>query len=170
MITTKITLFTKTQRYHSSHRGKRCGVAVVEFALIVPILLALVMGILEWGWLARTQLTVANAAREGVRHAVLGNSSTSVRTRIVNAAAILNPQLTTSQIILTQTPDRTNPNPTYFAWPADTTGTPPRNTVPAGNIIRVQVNYTHRSLTGFFPFMNNRNVSSTVSMAREATG
>jgi Flp pilus assembly protein TadG len=161
----------KPQITHKKRQvSKRRGATIVEFALIVPILLALLMGILEWAWLARTQLTVANAAREGIRHAVLGNTSTSVQTRIINAAAVLRPALSSSNIVLTQTPDRTAANPTYYAWPADTTGTTPRNGVPAGNIIRVQVNYTHRSLTGFFPIMNNRNVSISVHMAREATG
>src|SRR5688500_14135698 len=70
--------------------GLRRGATIVEFALIIPILLTLLLGIMEWAWLARTQLTTANAVREGVRFATVGNTSTAVRTRIRNAAATLN--------------------------------------------------------------------------------
>ena len=148
---------------------QRRGSAVVEFALIVPILLALLMGIIEFAWMARAQLMVANAAREGVRFAALGNTSTNVRTRIINTASALNPDVTTAQITQEQTPDRTTSTPTYYAWPADTTATLPKNGVAAGNLIRIRVAYPQRSLTGFFPFMNNRTISVEVSMAREAS-
>jgi len=45
------------------------GSAVVEFALVVPLILALVLGIVEIALAARTQLEVVNAAREGARQA-----------------------------------------------------------------------------------------------------
>jgi len=37
-------------------------------------------------------------------------------------------------------------------------------------LIRITVAYPHRPLTGFFPFLNNRILTVTVSMAREASG
>lgn len=154
-----------------NRRARRCatqrrGATVVEFALIVPLLLALLMGIMEFAWMARTQLTVANAAREGVRFAALGNTSTNVQTRIVNTATVLNPDVTAAQITLDQTSDRTSADPAYYAWPADV-GT--KNGVPAGNLIRIRVGYPHRTLTGFFPFLRNRTITAEVSMAREAS-
>lgn len=45
------------------------GTAVVEFALVVPMVLALVLGLVEVALVARTQLEVVNAAREGAREA-----------------------------------------------------------------------------------------------------
>ena len=45
------------------------GGAVVEFALVVPLVLALVLGLVEVALVARTQLEVVNAAREGARQA-----------------------------------------------------------------------------------------------------
>lgn len=45
------------------------GSAVVEFALVVPLVLALVLGLVEVALVARTQLEVVNAAREGAREA-----------------------------------------------------------------------------------------------------
>ena len=47
------------------------GQALVEFALILPILLILVCGIIDFGWLYYNQITLNNAAREGARYAVI---------------------------------------------------------------------------------------------------
>ncbi|HUW32995.1 MAG TPA: TadE/TadG family type IV pilus assembly protein [Planctomycetota bacterium] len=54
---------------------RRKGQALVEFALIVPILVMLVMGIVEFGRIFMTQQTVTNASREGARTGVLPNST-----------------------------------------------------------------------------------------------
>src|SRR6478672_6393558 len=51
------------------------GAAVVEFALVVPILLALVIGIAEFGRAYFIHATMAGAAREGVRAMALANPS-----------------------------------------------------------------------------------------------
>jgi Flp pilus assembly protein TadG len=45
------------------------GGTVVEFALVVPLVLALVLGLVEVALVARAQLEVVNAAREGAREA-----------------------------------------------------------------------------------------------------
>jgi len=57
--------------------ARRKGQALVEFALIVPILVMLVMGIVEFGRIFMTQQAVTNASREGARTGVLPNSSTT---------------------------------------------------------------------------------------------
>ena len=45
------------------------GSAAVEFALVLPVVLLLVMALVEVAVVARTQLEVVNAAREGAREA-----------------------------------------------------------------------------------------------------
>ena len=45
------------------------GSAVVEFALVVPLVLGLLFGVVEVALVARSQLVVINAAREGAREA-----------------------------------------------------------------------------------------------------
>lgn len=47
------------------------GQAMVEFALVLPILLTLLCGIIDFGWLYYNQITLNNAAREGARYAVI---------------------------------------------------------------------------------------------------
>ena len=45
------------------------GQAMVEFALVLPLLLTLLCGIIDFGWLYYNQITLNNAAREGARYA-----------------------------------------------------------------------------------------------------
>lgn len=47
------------------------GVAAVEFALILPVLLLLVLGIINFGFLFGQKLSLNQAVREGARQAVV---------------------------------------------------------------------------------------------------
>jgi hypothetical protein len=51
---------------------KRAGQAITEFALILPILLLLILGIIEFARVFQAYLVIVNAARFGVRYAVTG--------------------------------------------------------------------------------------------------
>lgn len=48
--------------------------SLVEFALIVPMLLILIFGIVDFGLGLRAYISVASATREGARYAVVGNA------------------------------------------------------------------------------------------------
>ena len=66
------------------------GQAVVEFALIVPVLLVLVIGVFEFGRAWSAHQAVTDAAREGARVAVIADpaiTEDSVRTVIRSALA-----------------------------------------------------------------------------------
>jgi Flp pilus assembly protein TadG len=62
------------------------GTAAVEFALVMPILLILVLGIAEFGRAYNIQTTLSGAARVGVRVMALENSASAARTSTRNAA------------------------------------------------------------------------------------
>ncbi|MHA7306314.1 TadE/TadG family type IV pilus assembly protein [Arthrobacter sp. TMN-49] len=47
------------------------GAAAVEAAFILPVLLLLVIGIMEFGFLFNQQISATNAAREGARNAAI---------------------------------------------------------------------------------------------------
>jgi Flp pilus assembly protein TadG len=49
------------------------GVSLIEFALVLPIILALLIGVIEFGWVLNGYITVTGAAREGARVAVVGD-------------------------------------------------------------------------------------------------
>ncbi|TSE14935.1 pilus assembly protein [Arthrobacter sp. KBS0703] len=69
------------------------GAVAVEFALLAPVLVMLLLGIAEFGRAYNAQITLTNAAREGVRVMAINNSQTDARTAAKNAAALLNPAL-----------------------------------------------------------------------------
>lgn len=56
------------KRIRNSQRGN----ALIEFALVIPILLILVMGIIEFGYIYNGYIIITGAAREGARVAVVG--------------------------------------------------------------------------------------------------
>lgn len=141
---------------------RRSGSTIVEFALVMPILLGLLIGIMEFGWLVKNHLTLANATREGARAAAVGKTTSEIQTRVANMAAPL-PVASPSGSILMQY--STDNGATFLTWPADVSG---KNGVFAGNLVRITVTSRHRSLTGFFPFLNDRDLRVFVTMRREA--
>ncbi len=77
------------------------GASAVEFALVVPLLIMLVIGIAEFGRAFQVQGTLSAAAREGVRTMALQNDPAAARTAVQNAAASLSPAVTGGQISIT---------------------------------------------------------------------
>jgi Flp pilus assembly protein TadG len=77
----------------AQHRER--GAAAVEFALVLPALLLLVLGIIDFGRIFSAQQTLTYAARAGARVMVLQNSQSAAVTAAQNAASPL-AQLPTS--------------------------------------------------------------------------
>lgn len=55
-------------------RQDQRGAALVEFALVLPILLILVFGIIDFGFLFNAQVSLTQATREGVRAGAIGTA------------------------------------------------------------------------------------------------
>lgn len=51
------------------------GQAMLEFALVLPIFLLILCGIIDFGWLFYNQLALNNICREGARYAVVNTAS-----------------------------------------------------------------------------------------------
>jgi len=75
------------------------GAAAVEFALVVPLLVALLAGIAEFGHAYYLQATLSGSAREGVRVMALRNDPGAARTAAKTAATPLS--LTDAQVAVT---------------------------------------------------------------------
>ena len=62
------------------------GTAAVEFALVLPLLVTILMGVWDLGRLVAANQVLANAAREGGRQASTGNLTTAnVQQTVVNS-------------------------------------------------------------------------------------
>jgi Flp pilus assembly protein TadG len=65
--------------------SSECGAELIEFALVFPLLLMVVLGIVDFGFLFQRMEVVTNAAREGARIAVLpGYATADVTARVTN--------------------------------------------------------------------------------------
>lgn len=69
---------------------KICGQAVVETAIVLPVLILLLAGIIDFGLLFNNYLIISNAAREGARLAAVGAEDSDIDTRISNLTSTLN--------------------------------------------------------------------------------
>ena len=70
------------------------GQAITEFALILPVLVALLLGIIQFGIVFNNYLTITDAARAGARKAAvsrfLGDNGAAAKTTAQNSAQQLN--------------------------------------------------------------------------------
>ena len=65
------------------------GQGLVEFALIVPILILILMAIIEFGFMFNAYLSLSNGVREGGRLAALGGSDLAVETKVASSGGLL---------------------------------------------------------------------------------
>ena len=66
------------------------GAALVEAAFVIPLLLLLVLGVVEYGFIVNRGTLLNNAAREGGREAVFGSSQSEIEQRVRDASPNLN--------------------------------------------------------------------------------
>lgn len=74
----------KRRRAFGRH-GRDRGATAVEFALLLPLLLLIIFGTIDFGRALNAQITLTEAAREGARLAALGQPNVVPRTE---AAAV----------------------------------------------------------------------------------
>ncbi|MGJ7919801.1 TadE/TadG family type IV pilus assembly protein [Neobacillus sp. LXY-4] len=79
------------------------GQSLVEFALVLPLLLLLLFGIVDFGRVFHAYLTIDHAGREAARVASIGKPDTIIKSTAVNYGVSIN--LKTDQVTV-------NPNET----------------------------------------------------------
>ncbi|MFC6356667.1 TadE/TadG family type IV pilus assembly protein [Luethyella okanaganae] len=116
-------------RFLSAHvrgPGGERGAAAVEFALMLPVLLMLVLGLLEFSRVYNVQISLSNAAREGARVMAIHNDAAQARSAASAAAPSVSPAIASSDI--TVSPD----------------------TCADGSTVTVTIDYDIALMTGFF--------------------
>ena len=79
--------------------GDERGTAVIEFALILPMLVMLVFGIIGFGRAYNAKISLTAAAREGARLLALNGTVAQVEQRVRDSAPSLDPDLITFNTI-----------------------------------------------------------------------
>jgi len=72
--------------------GKRSGQTLVETALLLPLFILVLAGILDFGWILGNQLMVSNGSRDGARFAIVNSEAANLQT-IVSTRVHANPGL-----------------------------------------------------------------------------
>lgn len=60
----------RSQNKKRGPRARARGVAAVEFALVFPLFMAVLFGIIEYGWIFYQRFNLASAVRDGLRTGV----------------------------------------------------------------------------------------------------
>ena len=141
--------------------------ALVEFALITPLMFALVFGIIEFGWLFRSHLTVYYATLEAARNGAIAGAGDNADTVIL--FAISDTMQTMSYADLRQVLiydsgsdgaclDPCDQHEQVYhrddsGWVLDANGWPPRGRVSIEPTDRlgVELTYVHHFLVNFLP-------------------
>jgi len=145
----------------------RAGTATVELALVVPLLLLLLMGIIEFGLLFEDYMILKNAAREGARTGATGASTTAIADRAENAAAALS----TEDLTITQQYGVYDEGSWTWYTLGDVSGDEGIiNDAPAGALINVEVSYPHPLVaTGLLPSLEDSPGSGSITLTGTAT-
>jgi Flp pilus assembly protein TadG len=116
-------------------RGKNQGQALVEFALILPLLLLLLAGIIDFSYILTVYVSLANAAREGVRYGIVSPSDyQGINDKVREKIALVPPEEVAINVMYDS-----GPGTGRFVDPA---------AVAVGGRVVVQVDYDVSPLTG----------------------
>ena len=97
-------------------RASERGAVAVEFAILAPILIMLLLGIMEFGRAYNVQITLSNAAREGARVMAINNSVSGAKAAAKGASTSLSPMVQDDKITFKyQTTPVSTPAPTACA-------------------------------------------------------
>jgi len=152
----------QTKGHSRSRHNRRGGSTLIEFALVVPVLLLMLIGIMEFGLLVKNHLTVSNAAREGARVAAVGDSVERIKARVEAIAKGI--PLTKIEMHITDV----NGNRTgdLVNGEADSKGEM-QNNAERGQFVRITVDAKHTPFTAFIPILKDRAIIVPVSFRRE---
>lgn len=94
--------------------GSERGAAAVEFALVFPLLVLVLFGIVEFGSIFNAQLMLTSAAREGARSMAVGNDQAAAKSLLLGAAVGLSPAVTAADVTITPAACSANTNVTVL--------------------------------------------------------
>jgi hypothetical protein len=134
----------------SSCRERERGLAIVEFIFIVPLLLALLVGIVDFGFLFNDVISVRQGARDGGRQAAVGKFGSDDGCSLSGFSGHPNARYL---FCLTKSRDGLNDEDTRVAVIVGEGGTPE---YAIGKPVTICEQYRMRSITGVLPFLDGK--------------
>lgn len=127
-------------------RNKK-GQGLVEMALVLPVILLIMLGIIEGGFLFAHKLEIQNAARDGARMLSLGEDKDTIKSNIQSGFVLVDSIDADVKIIPPDEPDADNP-------------------LPDSNSVRVKIEYNYIPITGFV-YKDGIDLTTSVTMRKE---
>src|SRR5438045_1688729 len=131
---------------NARHKTGRRGTAAVEFALVLPLFMVLLLGVIEFAMIGSHKLTLTQAARAAVREASIGKPIGAVKRKLRGSSVKMN--ITDAQIRV----ELNGQDDGSGEWgPLTDSPSGTANVAPYGRLIRVRVvGWPHRLVTGPF--------------------
>ena len=105
-------------RFGATSRGREGGAAMVEMAIILPLLLMLVFGTIEFGRAFNANISVTHVAREGVReYAITQDATAGIAAAVAAAGSLDTAALTTAASGCNSTADIGTPATMQVSYP-----------------------------------------------------
>lgn len=93
-----------TEMSNSPRDSRQSGASLVEFAILAPLLVLLLLGIIEFGWKFGQFNEVRHAVREGSRFAAVdGGDNAAIRVTVCDALDGLDAGVTAVRVQMTRT-------------------------------------------------------------------
>ena len=134
----------RSPNFHAMRRGGLRAQDLVEFALIFPVLMVLLLGMIDFGRIFHVLIAISNAAREGARIGTLYNidpdglmNETMIKQAATQEAQNFSLQLTEDQV-----------TPSCVCLDPDPLICPNATDCVKGQTLRVEVNYSFEPITG----------------------
>ncbi|MFP4248881.1 MAG: TadE/TadG family type IV pilus assembly protein [Armatimonadota bacterium] len=139
-----ITLRASKRMLRAGRGCHRRGVATVEMAFVLPLLVTLLFGTVEIGWMLKQSQSLNHVSREVARVASIGAPCAQIHSRVAEASPGLDVERLTCSL-------------QFRAWNEDTgmwgewmtlTDNGAENSAATGDQIRVQLQYVHSLAAG----------------------
>lgn len=139
-------------------RSQRLGSAIVETAFMMPIMLSITFGVVEFGRALMVSNLITNAAREANRLGIVkGVTTADVKAEAIDLVLrTVGTTLTTSDVIVTVTPYTGNPDPSNETANANTR-----------DLVSVQVNVDYDDVGYFFRYLAGITLTGKSAMRHE---
>jgi Flp pilus assembly protein TadG len=135
---------------HRWSRTRCKGLVAVEMAMVAPILILMLFGIVEFGVMFHSQMQLNNMAREAARVAAIGAQPSEVLARLESSGSL------DADLINVTMDYRTYSGGVWGSWHTLAAGTYNNNAV-SGAEVRVQATYDyHLTVGSLFSFAVDR--------------
>lgn len=131
----------------SNRNGQRVGAALVEFALVAPLMMLFTMGLIDLGRMTMVKQLIINASSAGARYATLPNANSEAV--VSEVQSIMSNSGVTSTVTLS---------------PALLSSAPPGSTI----TVTVSAQANSVSWMGTSMFMSGKMLTASTSMRRES--